>query len=107
MTTLTLALKNFDTNIITLEQGIELSTLAKMLRSGYEHHTVTVPIWLTDAERKLTRFIGDLTADRLELELRELDALDADSLTAGEKRQARQKRRDEIQAKLGKQPTTA
>jgi len=98
-------LQRLDLNRLELDEAIELSTLAEMLREGYKRHQLSSPVWLDDGIRSLDRYIADRTRDVMEMELRELAQADAADLTASERRDKRKARREELEAKLN--PTKA
>src|SRR5580765_1736284 len=87
---------------VDLDDAIELSINAELLRDGYKRHQLSSPVWLDDAIRILDRFIGDQTRDRMEMELREIAQADAADMTSQERRDARAKRKAEIEARLHK-----
>lgn len=93
-------LSKLNLNTLELDEAIELSTSAEALRDGYKRHQMSSPVWLDDAIRSLDRYIGDQTRDRMEMELRELAAADASDMSVGERREARAKRRQELESRL-------
>ena len=93
-------LQRLDLNRLELDEAIELSMLAESLRDAYKRHQVSSPVWLDDSIRTLDRYISDRTRDVMEMELRELAQADAADLTASERRDARRKRREELESKL-------
>jgi hypothetical protein len=102
MTGLMARLQNLNLTRLELDEAVELSVGAEMLREGYKRHALPAPEWLDDAIRSLDRYIGDRTRDAAEMELRELAQAEAADRTAGERKEARAKRRAELEAKLGK-----
>lgn len=105
MMSLSTRLQNLNLTNFDLDEAIELVTAAEGLRQGYEKHLAS-PEWLDDAIRSLNRFIQTQAQDRVELRLRELNQADAADMTASERREARKKEREALEAKLGRTPTT-
>jgi uncharacterized membrane protein YccC len=95
-------LQNLTITRLELDEAVELSMFAEGLRESYKKHQVSSPEWLDDAIRTLDRYIGDQTRDRMEMELRELAQADAADRTSAERRDDRKRRREELEAKLGK-----
>lgn len=98
-------LQSMNINKLDLDEAVELSTLAKSLREGYERHQLSSPMILDDSIRQLDRYIGDQIRDRTEMELREIAQADATDMTAPERRAARAARREELEARLTKNRT--
>lgn len=92
-------LKHFDKDKITLDELVLLSVGAKGLSGEYQTWNLGEPEWLSDARRSIASEIQRQSADRIALELRELDAEDARLMSASEKRAQNQKRREELLAK--------
>jgi hypothetical protein len=93
-------LQNLNLTRLELDEAIELSVGAEMLRGGYKRHQLPAPEWLDDAIRSLDRYIGDRTRDAAEMELRELAQAEAADQTASERKTARAARKAELEAKL-------
>jgi hypothetical protein len=107
MTGLMARLQNLNLTRLELDEAVELSVGAEMLRDGYKRHQLVSPEWLDDSIRSLDRYIQDKTRDAAEMELRELAQADAADRTASERRDARASRRAELEVKLGKSPAAA
>jgi len=102
MTGVMARLQNLVINRMELDEAIELSTWAELLREGYKKHQMSSPEWLDDGIRTLDRFITDKTRDKMEMELRELAQAEAADRTQSERREERAKRRAELEKRLGK-----
>lgn len=94
-------LRNLDVERLSLDEAIELSAFAKILRVEFEAQQSEVPDYVSLALKSLGREIHARQADALEKRLRELK-LRREALKPAEKR--RQETDDEIaalEAKLG------
>ena len=102
-------LKTFSVDRMDLNEMIYLEADALHLRLAYEHRAIPVPEWLTDKIRELNTEIDRRKRDDLEKRLKELRAADAADMTASERREARKKEREAIEAALAPAPagTTA
>ncbi len=97
-------LKNINTERLTLDQLIALSSGSRTLAAEYSAQTLAEPEWLSDAKRTLATEIKRQVNDKLSMELREIEQAEAQLLTAAERRQNLAARKAEIQAKIAGQP---
>jgi hypothetical protein len=84
----------------SMDQMLALVVFGKGLRAEFEARTLPTPEWLTDGLKTLNREIDRQRQDELERRKKQLTAEDAADRTSAERREARKKEMEAIEAAL-------
>ena len=95
------ALKGFDADRMSVDDMVVLSVNAEALAAGFTAKSLPVPLYVSDAIRKLDREIKERGRDAREKRLREKMAERDGMLTAAEKRERLDAEVAALKAELG------
>lgn len=82
------SLKNFDAQVISLEEAVVLHAFGRSLQSEFDHLKIEQPEWLQERMKVLHREIGARNQDALEKRIKELTARRETLLSPSERRKA-------------------
>ena len=88
--------KNFQVNVLQLEDLLALSVFGKALTAEYEHFGVEPPDWVVSNLKTLNNTIQARVADAVDARIRAIDAQLSGLQTAEERRTALKAERDRL-----------